>query len=96
MLQKENPSIKSKTFEQNEDEYICLVLPKYNIFSVSTALKKLQKIITCFTEDKLSTIYPDFQIQNVFNAWFSNCINIYTVKTKLLCWLRSQDICKYD
>ncbi len=45
MLQKEKPFIKSrgvKTFEQN-------VLPKYHIFSFSTALQKL-----CFPEDKLS------------------------------------------
>ncbi len=57
MLQKEKPCIKSrgvKTFEQNEDEYIFIVLPKYHIFSFSTALQKLQKILTCFPEDKLS------------------------------------------
>ncbi len=38
---KEKPCIKSqgvKTFEQNEDVYICLVLPKYHIFSFSTAV----------------------------------------------------------
>ncbi len=37
MLQKEKPCIKSwgvKTFEQNEDEYIFLVLPKYLIFFI--------------------------------------------------------------
>ncbi len=33
-----------KTFEQNEDVYIFLVLPKYHVFSFSTALQKLQKI----------------------------------------------------
>ncbi len=57
MLQKEKPCIKSqgvKTFEQNEDVYIFLVLPKYHIFSFSTALRKLQKIVTCFPEDNLS------------------------------------------
>ncbi len=57
MLQKEKPCIKSrgvKTFEQNEDVYIFLASPKYNIFSFSTALQKLQKIITCFPEDELS------------------------------------------
>ncbi len=57
MLQKKKPCIKSrgvKTFEQNEDEYIFLVLPKYHIFSFSTELKKLKKIVTCFPEDKLS------------------------------------------
>ncbi len=34
MLQKENPCIKSrgmKPFEQNEDVYIFLILPKYHI-----------------------------------------------------------------
>ncbi len=53
MLQKEKPCIKSqgvKTFEPNED---VLVLPKYHI-SFSTALQKLQKIVTCFPEDKSS------------------------------------------
>ncbi len=57
MLQKEKSCIKSqgvKTFEQNEDVYIFLVFPKYNIFSFSTALQKLQKIVTCFPEGKLS------------------------------------------
>ncbi len=43
MLQKEKPCIKSlegktgklvKTFEQNEEVYIFLILPKYNIFSI--------------------------------------------------------------
>ncbi len=52
MLQKERPCIKSqgvKTFEQNEDVYIFLVLPKYHIFfPFSTAL---QKLLTCATED---------------------------------------------
>ncbi len=43
-----------KTFEQNEDVYIFPVLPKYHIFSFSTALQKLQKILTCFPDDKLS------------------------------------------
>ncbi len=57
MLQKEKTCIKSqgvKTFEQNEDVYIFLVLPKYNSFTFSTALQKLQKIFACFPEDKLS------------------------------------------
>ncbi len=56
MLQKEKPCIKSqgvKTFEQ-KDVYFFLVLPKYHIFSFSTALQKLQKKLTCFPEDKLS------------------------------------------
>ncbi len=37
-----------KTFEQNEDVYIFLVLLKYHIVSINTALQKLQKIVTCF------------------------------------------------
>ncbi len=56
MLQKEKLCIKSwgvKTFEHNEDVYIFLVLPKY-IFSFNTAPQKLQKIVTCFPEGKLS------------------------------------------
>ncbi len=36
------------------------------IFLFSTALQKLQKIVTCFPEDKLFSIYPDLQIQKVF------------------------------
>ncbi len=59
-----------KTFEQNEDLYIFLVLPKYHVFLFSTALQKLQKIVTCFPEDKLSYIYPDLQIQKVFTPRF--------------------------
>ncbi len=39
-----------------------LVLPKYHIFSFSTVLQRLQKIVTCFPEDKISYIYPDLQI----------------------------------
>ncbi len=63
MLQKEKTCIKSwgvKTFERNED--IFLVLPKYHIFLFSTAHQRLQKIVTCFPEDKLSWVYPDLQI----------------------------------
>ncbi len=55
--EKEKPRVKSrgvKNFEQNEDVYICLVMPKYNIFSFIAALRKQQKIVTCFSEDKLS------------------------------------------
>ncbi len=67
MLQKENPCIKSqgvKTFEQNTNVYIFLVLPKYHVFFLfSTAFQKLQKILTCFPEDKLSQIHLDLQIQ---------------------------------
>ncbi len=35
----------------------------------SSDLQKLQKILTCFPEDKLNTIYPDLQIQKVFTPW---------------------------
>ncbi len=35
-------------------------------FPFSTALRKQQKILACFPEDKLSTIYLDLQIQKVF------------------------------
>ncbi len=89
MLQKEKPCIKSqgvKTFEQNEDVYIFLVLAKYHIFLFSTALQKLLKIVTCFPKDKLSYIYPDLQIQKVFTPWLlmhgfsfwsiSECLNL--------------------
>ncbi len=54
MLQKEKPCTKSQgvnIFEHNEDVCIFLVLPKYHIFLFSTALQKLQKIVTCFPED---------------------------------------------
>ncbi len=51
-----------KTFEHNEDQ-IFLILLKYNFFPFSSALRNQQKILACFPEDKLSTIYPDLQIQ---------------------------------
>ncbi len=38
----------------------------YIFFPFSTALRKQQKILACFPEDKLSTIYLDLQIQKVF------------------------------
>ncbi len=38
-------------------------------FPFSTALRKQQKILACFPEDKLSTIYLDLQIQKVFTPW---------------------------
>jgi len=67
MLQKETRCIKSrgvKTFEQDEDVQIFLILLKYNFFSsFSTALRKLQKILACFPEEKLSTIFLELQIQ---------------------------------
>ncbi len=57
MLQKEKRYIKSrgvKTFEQNADVNIFLILPKYHIFSFSTALQKPQKILTSFPENKIT------------------------------------------
>ncbi len=59
-------SRRKKTFLNRMKMCIFLVLHKYQIFSFSTALQKLQKIVTCFPEDKLSYIYPDLQIQKVF------------------------------
>ncbi len=67
MLQKETRYIKSrglKTFEQDEDVKCFLILSKYPFFPFSTAFRKQQK--ACFPEDKLSTIYLDFQIQRLF------------------------------
>ncbi len=43
------------------------LLLKYNFFPFITALRKQQKILACFPEDKLSTIYLDLQIQKVFS-----------------------------
>ncbi len=37
-----------------------------HIFPLNTALWKQQKILTYFLDDKLSTVYLDLQIQNVF------------------------------
>ncbi len=69
MLQKETRCIKSrglKTFEQDEDVKCFLILSKYHFFPFSTAFRKQQKKLACFPEDKLSTIYLDFQIQRLF------------------------------
>ncbi len=38
----------------------------YIFFPFSTAIRKQQKILACFPEDKLSTIYLDLQIHEVF------------------------------
>ncbi len=54
-----------KTFEQDEDFQLFSLL-KYIFFPFITALRKQQKILACFPEDKLSTIYLDIQIQKVF------------------------------
>ncbi len=55
-----------KTCEQNEDVYISCFAKISFFFSFSTAL---QKLLTCFPEDKLIKIYPDLQIQKVFTPW---------------------------
>ncbi len=39
------------------------------IFLFSNALQRIQKIVTCFPEDKISKMYPDHQIQKVFTPW---------------------------
>ncbi len=76
-----------KTFEQNGDVYIFLILPKYHFsFSFSTALQKLQMIVTCFPEDRISSMYPDLQIfkfspftllMHGFSFWsISECLNL--------------------
>ncbi len=45
-------------------------------FPFITALRKQQKILACFPEDKLSTIYLDLQIQKVFSlpALNASCV----------------------
>jgi len=48
----------------------------YFFFSFSTALRKQQKILACFPEDKLNTIYLDLQIPNVFWS-ISECLNLF-------------------
>ncbi len=68
MLQKETRCIKSwllKTFEQDEDFQLFSFVEIF-FFPFITALRKQQKILACFPEDKLSTIYLDLQIQKVF------------------------------
>ncbi len=61
----ETRCIKSRgvnTFEQDEDfSKFFLFCININIFPFSTALQKQQKILVCFPEDKLSTIYLDLQ-----------------------------------
>ncbi len=52
-----------KTFEQ-DDVYIFLYL-KILFFSFSTALQKLQNILTCFPEGKISKLYLDSNYLNV-------------------------------
>ncbi len=93
MLQTETRCIKSrgvKTFEQDEDLQIFLILLKYLFFSFSTALRQQQMILACFPEDKLSTIYLDLQIQKVFTPWHATVymyiyIYIYIYVLKNMC-----------
>ncbi len=55
MQQKEKKhALRAWVWKQNEDVYIFLVLPKYHFFSFTIVLQKLQKIVTCFPEDKMS------------------------------------------
>ncbi len=53
-----------ETFEQVSKFFLFW----WNIFFFlfSTALQRQQKILACFPEDKLSIVYLDLQIQNVF------------------------------
>ncbi len=63
-----------KTFEPNGDVY----------FSISTALQMLQKIVTCFPEDKISYIYPDLQIQKVFTPRIlMHCLSFWSISEHL-------------
>ncbi len=68
MLQKEKPCIKSWGVKTCVHVYIFLFCPNIIFFSFSTALQKLQKMPTCFPEDKISYFYPDLQIQKVFTS----------------------------
>ncbi len=66
MLQKETRCIKSrgvKTFEQDEDFQLFSFVEIYIFFHLLLPFWKQQKILACFPEDKLSTIYLDLQIQ---------------------------------
>ncbi len=70
MLQKETWSIKSqglKTFEQDEDVQIFLILLKYIFFSILVLpFGSNRRYFHVFPEDKLSKIYLNLQIQKVF------------------------------
>ncbi len=89
MLQKNTRCIKSwllKTLNRMKISNFFLLL-KYIFFPFITALRKQQKILACFPEDKLSTIYLDLQIQKVFTPrllmhrvffWsISECLNLF-------------------
>ncbi len=50
-----------------------LVCRNKYMFSFSSALRKQQKILACFPENKWSTIYLDLQIQKVFTHLNASC-----------------------
>ncbi len=79
MLQKNTRCIKSwllKTFEQDEDFQLFSFVEIYIFFHLLLPFRKQQKILACFPEDKLSTIYLDLQIQKVFHppALNASCV----------------------
>ncbi len=78
MLQKEKTRIKSQGMK-TEWRFVLFCL---NIIfcSFRTALQKLQKIVTCFPADKISSIYPDLQIQKVFTPLALNPFLLLLVK----------------
>ncbi len=43
------------------------LLNRMKMCLTNTALQKLQKILTCFPEDKISYIYSDIQIKKIYN-----------------------------
>ncbi len=79
------------SFEQNEEVYIFLILPKYNIFSFSTALQKLQKILTCFPRVCMFTVHMSASVVLSVKRWIS--------KSYSHCWkgfkkkIQNQKIC---
>ncbi len=69
-----------KTFEQDEDFQLFSFVEIYIFFSFITALRKQQKILACFPEDKLSTIYLDLQIQKVFTPrLLMHCVSFWSI-----------------
>ncbi len=67
------PCIKiQKTFEQNEDVNIFLVLSKYHILSFTTALQKLQQILM-FSKRQIKLNLPlssNSKSFHTLNSWF--------------------------
>ncbi len=68
MLQKKKTCIKSQGCKLLNRMKMCtfflFCLHIIIFFSFSTALQKLQKILACFPEDKISSIHTDLQIQS--------------------------------